>query len=84
MARSAWLLLGFNVALIVLWFVLRTIWFEGSVGCDDSLPPRPLNCERDGTILTYLAVAEAALLVSTMLWIAPRWVTGRLRRRRMA
>ncbi len=74
---TAWYALGLNVGLIALWFLLRTVWFRGSVGCDDSLPPQPPNCELKGDVLTYLALAELAVLVATVVWLAGRKVRRR-------
>lgn len=73
-------LFAVNVIVIVLWLVLRTVWFDGSIGCDDSDPPSPPDCDVKGDVLDYIAWGEAALLVFTLGWLVMR--AANLRRRR--
>lgn len=72
-------LLALNVVLIVLWLVLRTLWFDGSIGCDDSDPPSPPDCDVKGDVIAYLGWGEAALLVVTLGWFAVRVASMRRR-----
>lgn len=72
MSRTALAALLLNVALIVVWIVLRETWFAGSIGCDDSLPPQPAGCDAKGDVLAWLARAEVAVLVATGSWLAGR------------
>lgn len=78
MTRAALVALLLNVALIATWIVLRETWFPGSIGCDDSSPPRPANCDTKGDVLVWLGGAEMAVLVVTGAWFAGRgWLRGR-------
>lgn len=57
---------AFHVVAIGLWLVLRTAWFDGSIGCDDEGTAEAARCSRRADALASFAWIEAALLALTV------------------
>ncbi len=61
---------AFHVVAIGVWIVLRTSWFDGSVGCDDEGGAAYDRCTRRSDAIAYYAWIEAALLALTLAGLA--------------
>jgi hypothetical protein len=68
-----------NATVVVVWLMLRAVWFDGSIGCDESMPPQPEGCDTKGDAPAYLAWAGAALFILTLGWLVLLAATSRRR-----
>ena len=57
MGRNAFVLLAVNAAVIGAWVILRTIWFDGGIGCDNAGP----DYDFGGVKVTSFAMAPVGI-----------------------
>ena len=78
MGRTALALLIANAVTIASWLLLRTIWFDGTMACDQVVGPDYDQCNDRADLLVALGISALTLLTGTLLTAAVQ-ATARLR-----
>ena len=81
MGRTALVLFLANAAVIASWLILRAIWFDGAIACDDVVGRDYDRCSDRADLLVALGISAFTLLAGTLLTFAAH-AAGRVRNAR--
>ena len=68
--RTAFVLFLANAAIIASWLMLRAVWFDGSISCDDALASGYDQCSDRADLLVALGISAITLLAGSLLTLA--------------
>ena len=78
MGRTAFVLFVANAAVIAGWLILRAVWFDGTISCDDAVGRDYDRCSDRADLLVALGISAFTLLAGTLLTFAAH-TAGRMR-----